>query len=352
MDLTSIQYDIKEDVALAIARSGADLSSLRGKKILVTGGTGFFGIWMLTALGIVRKALNGELDITVISRDSRSFLERQSKVNSYSVFHFVDGDIRSIHLEGKRFTHLVHMATTSANETFSKERQVNKIDLLYCGTKNLLQQIGSDLEAVLFTSSGVVYGAPLVGTLIEEHQLTRPDSLNPDSALGYGKLLAEYLVSYFSVECGFKYNIARCFSFLGQGLPLNIHYAAGNFVADAINNRPIRVLGSGQEYRSYMYIGDALAWLLRLLVEPTNDVYNLGSEKAMTVLDLAKAVAAVAERPGQVEVLGRSLLEGNFKRQFYAPSTSKIRSRFPGLLEWTPVTEAVGKMLRSDGNVD
>jgi nucleoside-diphosphate-sugar epimerase len=139
---------------------------------------------------------------------------------------------------------------------------------------------------------------------------------------------------------------------LGQGLPLNIHYAAGNFVADAINNRPIRVLGSGQEYRSYMYIGDALAWLLRLLVEPTNDVYNVGSEKAMTVLDLAKAVAAVAERPGQVEVLGRSLLEGNFKRQFYAPSTSKIRSRFPSLLEWTPVTEAVGKMLRSDGNVD
>jgi UDP-glucuronate decarboxylase len=342
------RYDIKEDVALAIARSGADLSLLRGKRVLVTGGTGFFGVWMLTALGQIMESLAYDLEIAVITRDSRAFLGQYPGFNSSRNLCFLDGDIRSIDLAGERFSHLIHMATTSANETFSKELQINKIDLLYAGTKNLLEQLGGDLEAVLFTSSGVVYGAPLHDSRFHETQLSRPDNLQPDSALAYGKLLAEYLVNYFSGEFGYKYNIARCFSFLGQGLPLNIHYAAGNFIADAVNSKPIRVLGSGQECRSYMYIGDAVAWLLRLLVEPTNDAYNVGSEKAMTVQELAQLVARVAGSPDRVEVLGQRLSEGNFKRQIYVPSTSKIRSRFSGLEEWTTVSEAVGKMLRSN----
>jgi UDP-glucuronate decarboxylase len=342
------RYDIKEDVALAIARSGADFSLLRGKRILVTGGTGFFGVWMLTALGQIMEFLGYDLEITVITRDSRAFLGQHAGFNSSKNLCFFDGDIRSIDLTGKSFSHLIHMATTSANETFSKEQQVNKIDLLYAGTRNLLEQLGGDLEGVLFTSSGVVYGAPLADSTFLESQLTRPDNLKADSALAYGKLLAEYLVNYFSHEFGYKYNIARCFSFLGQGLPLDIHYAAGNFISDAMNSRPIRILGSGQECRSYMYIGDAIAWLLRLIVEPTNDAYNLGSESKMTVLELAQLVARVAGRPEKVEVLGRQLPEGNFKRLFYVPSTKKIRSKFPGLEEWTPVSDAVGKMLRSN----
>jgi UDP-glucuronate decarboxylase len=346
MDPINIKYDIKADVVHAIVRSGADFSSLSGKRILVTGGTGFFGVWMLTALSQIIENLSVDLEIAVVTRDAKIFLVHNPQFKLTRNLRFFVGDIRSIDLAGERFSHLIHMATTSANETFSKERQINKIDLLYTGTRNLLEQLGDGLEVVLFTSSGVVYGAPATDSTFHETQLTRPDNLQPDSALAYGKLLAEYLVSYFSAEFGYKYNIARCFSFLGQGLPLDIHYAAGNFIADALNSKPIRVLGGGQECRSYMYMGDALAWLLRLLAEPTNDAYNLGSEKVMPVLELAQVIASVVGRPGQVEVLGQRLPEGNFKRQFYVPSTAKIRSQFPGLGEWTPVSEAVAKMLR------
>lgn len=343
-----MHHEISEDVALAIQRSGANFSSLRGKSILVTGGTGFFGVWMLTALGQIIEALEGDLKVVVITRDSRNFLRRKPQFNQSECLRFLDGDIRSIDLKGRKFSHLIHMATTNAYETFSRERQINKIDLLYGGTRNLLEQLSTDLEVVLFTSSGVIYGSPSTESMFKENQLTRPDNLSVNSALAYGKLLAEYLVNYFSGDSGYKYSIARCFSFLGQGLPLDIHYAAGNFVANAIRGEPIRVMGSGQESRSYMYIGDALAWLLRLLAEPTNDVYNIGSEKVTTVYGLAEVVANLAGRPGQVEVLGQDLAEGNFKRHFYVPSTSKIRSQFSGLEEWTSVPEAIDKMLRAD----
>jgi UDP-glucuronate decarboxylase len=346
MDLSNINYNISDDVSLAIQRSGADFSCLRRKKVLVTGGTGFFGVWLLSSLLKVREMLGGELDITVIARNPRSFLQRYTQFESRPGLTFLCGDIISIDLRESKFSHLLHMATTSASETFSQEKQVKKIELLYNGTKNLLSQLGGDLETVLFTSSGVVYGKPQYEhELLRETQLNRPDNLKPESALAYGKLIAEYLVSYFAGEFGYKYSIARCFSFLGQGLPLDIHYAAGNFVANAIRNEPIRVLGSGQEVRSYMYVGDAMAWLLRLLVEPTNDAYNVGSEKAIKISELAHAVATQADYKGGVEVLGGRVEEGNLPRSFYVPSTGKIRAQFAGLAEWTTLHEALAKMM-------
>jgi UDP-glucuronate decarboxylase len=349
MDLSSIKYNISNDVALAIQRSGADFSCLKGKKILLTGGTGFFGVWLLSSLLQVRETLGVELDIAVITRDPRSFLKHHTQFESRTGLSFLCGDITSIDLKGLKFSHLLHMATTSASETFSQEKQINKIELLYRGTRNLLSQLGRDLETVLFTSSGVVYGKPQSEQeLLRETQFSRPDNLKPESALAYGKLLAEYLVSYFAEEFGYKYNIARCFSFLGQGLPLGIHYAAGNFIANAMRSEPIRVLGSGQESRSYMYIGDATAWLLRLLVEPTNDVYNVGSEKATKISELAHAVARQAGCEGRVEVLGGRLEEGNLPRSFYVPSTGKIRTRYPELSEWTLLPAAISKMMNSD----
>jgi len=346
MDLRSIKYDISNDVALAIRRSGADFSCLKGKRILVTGGTGFFGVWLLSSLLQVREILGGVLDIAVITRDPRSFLQHHTQFESRAGLTFLCGDITSIDLKGLKFSHLLHMATTSASETFSQEKQINKIELLYLGTKNILSQLGSDLETVLFTSSGVIYGNPQSDQeLLKETQFSRPDNLKTESALAYGKLIAEYLVSYFAEEFDYKYNIARCFSFLGQGLPLDVHYAAGNFVANAMRNEPIRVLGNGQESRSYMYIGDATAWLLRLFVEPANDVYNVGSEKTIKISELAHAVAEQAGSEGRVEIRGGHLEEGNLPRSFYVPSTGKIRAQYPNLAEWTLLTQAISKMI-------
>jgi hypothetical protein len=112
-------------------------------------------------------------------------------------------------------THLVHMATTSAEETFSGEDQINKIDLLYSGSRNVLEQCGEGLENVLFTSSGVAYGVN-TKLLKSENDFTRPDTTDIGSALGVGKLISEYLIAYFASKYGYSYSIARCFAFAGE----------------------------------------------------------------------------------------------------------------------------------------
>jgi nucleoside-diphosphate-sugar epimerase len=127
---------------------------------------------------------------------------------------FIQGDIKNFVLTTTGITHVAHMATTNASETFAGEPQINKLEMLALGTKNLLYQCDDALESVLFTSSGVVYGAQTVGPICE----TAPsmiDPTDPGSALGLGKLVAEYLVKHYSKTLDYKFTVARCFSFAG-----------------------------------------------------------------------------------------------------------------------------------------
>ena len=69
------KYDISFDILQLIERSNIDIEALRGKKIFVTGGTGFFGVWFLAALIQIKKSLNGNLQIISLSRSPEKFLQ-------------------------------------------------------------------------------------------------------------------------------------------------------------------------------------------------------------------------------------------------------------------------------------
>jgi len=336
-------YDIEKDAFKSIERSGIDVNSLKGKTVLLTGGTGFFGIWFLTCLVIIKKKIGNDLRIITISRSPENFVSNVRDKKILKSIEIIKGDIREIELDNLKVTHLVHMATTNATETFRGEDQLAKIELLFEGTKNILKQCGPTLEKVLFTSSGVAYGINK-NNRVSEDDYTGPNTIDIGSALGIGKLTAEYLVAYFAKKYGYKYSIARCFSFAGQFLPLDLHYAVGNFINNLLNNKNIQVKGDGQDMRSYLYIGDAMAWLIKLLDEPKNGIYNVGSEFEIKIEDLARKIAAY--KPGVSVFIERvANQDGNFKRASYIPVTDKIKSEYPHLMEWTLLDDIVKKML-------
>ena len=133
-------YDIAEDVAQSIARSGVSAEVYREKTVLITGGTGFFGIWMLSAFIQIKQNLQGDLRILVVSRDPETYIEKYPQYDFGRHAEFIESDVKSLILEDVKVTHLVHMATTNAGETFVGEDQLNKLDLLYLGTKNVIEQ--------------------------------------------------------------------------------------------------------------------------------------------------------------------------------------------------------------------
>jgi dTDP-glucose 4,6-dehydratase len=93
--------------------------------------------------------------------------------------------------------------------------------------------------------------------------------------------------------------IARCFSFIGPGLPLDANYAIGNFIRDALVGRQVLIKGSGREKRSYLYTSDLIIWLLTLLVRgEKSSVVNVGSDKAYSISEVADTVSRVLDGKG------------------------------------------------------
>jgi len=117
--------------------------------------------------------------------------------------------------------------------------------------------------------------------------------------------------------------VARCFAFVGEDLPLDVHFAIGNFIRDALWAEEIVVNGDGTPIRSYLDQRDLSRWLLALLHEGrAGEAYNVGSDQAICIGDLAHLVRDLLSPGKPVRVLGKPV--DNAERNRYVPDINKI----------------------------
>ena len=340
MDRPSPSRDILE----MMARTRDLWEQLRGKSLFITGGTGFFGRWLLESFAHANRELDLNLKVVVLTRDIDEFCRKAPHLALDPAIRFHEGDVTTFAFPSGTFTHIIHAAATSADETFKGEDPLRKFDTLVRGTRRTLE-FAADCETqrFLFASSGVAYGvAPPGMASIPESFSGAPDTLDVDSALGHGKRSAEFLCAYFAAKHGWDLSVARCFSFVGPFLPLDIHYAIGNFIKQANENQEIIVKGDGTPLRSYLYMADLIAWLLTLLLKaPPGQIFNVGSDQAISIRDLAHLVRDVLCPGKPVRILGEQAYSvGNAVRSHYVPDISKARNAL-GLDVWTPLEEAI-----------
>lgn len=309
-----------------------DWNQFKNARIFITGGTGLFGIWMVSALLKANLDFNLWLKITILTRNLDEFKSRHPTIASARNVHILIGDVVNFEFPQERYDYLFHFATTTASATFNGEDQLKKMEMLYFGTKHVLDfAVAAGVKKVLFTSSGVVYGA--IGAErdgVAENYHGAPDVSRPDAALGEGKRIAEYLCAYYQEKYGIRYAIARCFSFVGPLLPLNLHYAIGNFIKNCIHNEEIVITGDGSPVRSYLYMGDATNWLIRLMLSDKNkSIHNVGSSRSISIENLARLTKDVLASKSKVTIKALQTSDvGNFARNFYIPDISLIKRDF------------------------
>lgn len=312
----------------------------RGQRIFITGGTGFFGCWLSESFCLINKHLRLRASATILTRDPEAFERKCPHVVADPSVTLIRGDIRSFAFPKGEYQYIIHAATESSGKNAS-EAPLEILSTIVAGTERVLQFATSHGGVkFLLTSSGAVYGKqPANVTHLSEEYIGGPDPLDPSSVYAEGKRSAELLCALYGKKYGLECKIARCWAFCGSHLPLDQHFAIGNFIADALAGRTIQIQGDGTPRRSYLYSADLAVWLWTILLRAPGLVpFNVGSAHDVSILELARAVAAALNPHTAIQV-ARQPVPGACP-SLYVPSVDRAREML-GLRETVKLEESI-----------
>lgn len=339
-------WDMAAEREDMFARLEGDWPALAGARLFVTGGTGFIGRWLLEALADANTRLGLGVEAVVMTRDPDAFAAKAPHLAVPGAITFVRGDVLDFSPPDGAFSHVIH-AATDASAALTQNDPRRMFDTIVTGTRRTLDFALAQQARYFFLSSGAVYGnQPWEVTHVAEDWLGGPDAHDPKNAYAEGKRAAEMLCAIYAKQFSLDVITARIFALLGPLLSLDIHFAAGNFIRDAMAGRRIQVEGAGTAIRSYLYIADLTVWLWKMLLRADRgSVYNTGSEEAISIADLARLTATLLKAPG-VDILGKPDPGWNPGR--YVPSSARIRSAL-GVEAAIGLDQAIVRTARSNG---
>jgi dTDP-glucose 4,6-dehydratase len=315
---------IREDLKSITQSSAEDLRKIVNSQVVLTGASGFIGTWLSLSFLEARREFGGLGSIVLSCRNSRPLQSLLRDAGYTEGYEFVDSDVRTFP-EGiiQDRTLLIH-AATPARASLNSENPLEMFDIIEQGQRRLLD-LCSRKKAVrfLFLSSGAVYGSqPLDLAGFPETWTGAPDISNPTNAYHEGKRVAELMGFMFGKTCSTEFVSARLFAFLAPFLPLDEHFAAGNFIRDAFGGKQISVNSGGGSIRSYQYATDLCINLWALLIRGLpGEAYNVGSDTEVTIKELAKKISNAVSP--QVETIIKGIDSPNTVNR-YVPQTTKI----------------------------
>lgn len=325
------------DLDHVLAHTGGLWEELRGGRLFVTGGTGFFGRWMLESFLRANDELALGAEAVVLTHHADRFATAAPHVIAHRSITLHEGDVRTFEGPPGTCTHVLHMATETELAGSSTASFRTAVE----GTERVLSYATSHGACkLLLASSGAIYGTqPRDLERLPEDYPGAPHSEDPAAGYGHGKRAAEFLCVAAAADTGLEVKIGRGFAFVGPLLPLDANFAIGNFIRDALAGVPIRVHGDGTPRRSYLYAADLAIWLWTILFRGgPGRPYNVGSEVDLSIAELAQLVARTLAPDIPVRVAGRAS-PGSLPSR-YVPETARATAEL-GLESFVPLEEAI-----------
>jgi len=280
--------------ARAVLRDRTDtLAALKGKRLFITGGTGFLGAWLLEVLRVLNEDYDFRTKATVYSRNSKSFAEQWPHLGSCDWIRFQDGDIRYLAEIPRDTNFVIHAAALADRRLFSSQpTAVAETNSL--GTARVLKAclLLENLEKSLLVSSGLVSGEQPWDVDRIDEQFVGPircdqvKSVYPES-----KRMAEVFAHAAISESKLPLVVVRPFALVGPYQSLQLPWAVTDFIRDSFNGGPIRIMGDGSTVRSILYASDfAFSVLAALAVGKPRSTFNLGSPEPIDLITLATMI--------------------------------------------------------------
>jgi len=324
-----------DDIDLILARTEGLWEEMRGSRLFLTGGTGFFGCWLVESFLAANRKFDLQAELTVLTRSPKAFLEKCPHLANDPSLNLVTGDVRNFKFPSGDFPFFIH-AATEASAKLIAEQPLHMLSTVIEGTKQCLEFASSHgTKKFLLTSSGAVYGdQPPSITHISEDFSGAPNPLDPASVYSEGKRTAELMCAVHGATYPMECKVARCFAFVGPHLPLDTHFAIGNFIRDAMQGGSIRINGDGTPKRSYMYAADLAIWLWTILFKaPPMVAFNVGSDQAISISELAQTVVEATGSTASVRISLPASGSSTIKQ--YVPSVTRAREQLGLICEVT-----------------
>ena len=338
-----------EDLDFIVEQTSAVWSSLCHARFFVTGGTGFIGSWLLEAIQHANRTCGAGVEALVLSRTPNRAHASAPHLYDDPAIQLMRGEVKSFETtQTGAIDVCIHAATDVADPSKAGD-SLHTFDTGVVGTRRVLDLAqAKGAKHFLLTSSGAVYG-PQPATLARtpETYAGAPSPLDTASAYGQSKRVAEWLASTYAEKSALHISIARIYALVGPAIPLDGPFAAGNFIRDALAGRQIAIQGDGQPLRSYLYAADACVWLLNILLSgKRGEAYNVGAEREVSILELARMIEALAGSTTSA-VPAREPGPGPAPR--YVPDTTKAREML-GLHETISLEEALSRTINWQRN--
>jgi UDP-glucose 4-epimerase len=297
--------------------------------ILITGGAGFIGSHFAEYL------LDQGGSVFVIDDLSTGRIENIAHLKPHPRFHYTIDSIMNVPLAAELVDQadVILHAAAAVGVRLIVESPVRTIETNIRGTEIILQLAAKKRKKVVLFSTSEVYGKAAKVPFAEDDDLVLGPTHKGRWSYACSKAIDEFLALAYWREKRLPVVVARLFNTVGPRQTGRYGMVLPNFARQALAGRPLTVFGEGTQSRCFAHVSDAVRALSRLMTldEAVGQVFNVGSDEEITILDLARRVVGVAGGNSEIRLVPyEEAYEVGFEDMpRRVPDLSKIR-RFIG----------------------
>lgn len=294
----------------------------QGKSFLITGGTGFFGRWLLETIHWIESKKSFQNRFYILTRQTpENILKKIPVLSNHKLFQIIQKDLGHPLQFDFPIDYVLHAATDVA--VFKSGSDVD-FSSAVTGTANVLQAVSTKhLQKFLYVSSGGVYDKEYQED-VKEQQLPLSNQFLDLKELSTYALAKRKSESLLYAALATKLCVARCFAFVGPYADPKM--AVMQMIESKVSQQKIQV-NSPEVIRSFLYPSDLVVILLSLLLcETRHDTYNVGSSEKINLKDLAEMIDQLSEPNGVFVKVQKSV--SSLASSVYFPNTQRLQSEF------------------------
>jgi UDP-glucuronate decarboxylase len=302
--MKSAQDVIETDLQYICGNLKAEFGQMSGKNLLIIGGAGFLGYYLVQSVLYWNKTAGTEpINLTVYDNYIRGIpawltdLEGDPNLTltKHDITHPLPADIAD-------FQYIIHAASI-ASPTYYRKYPIETMDANVNGLRTLLeyckqQQVkGKPVEGFLFYSTSEIYGDPTPENIpTPETYRGNVSCTGPRACYDESKRYGETLCVNFAEQYNLPIKTARPFNNYGPGLKITDKRVLPDFARDVLAGRDIVMLSDGSPTRTFCYIADAIVGYYKILVVGRpGEAYNIGIETPeISMATLAEKVVEIA----------------------------------------------------------